>query len=280
MAAAGQYAQKRRFVGRSVDAQLASKSLLAVLLIGLFPLHVFSTTFTLLNNCPYQIWPGVTGTPSLGTGGFALAPGQSTVLNPSPGWSGRVWARTGCRFDQSSGQGSCTTGDCGGVLECRGAGGAPPVTLAEFTLGNTDFYDVSLVDGYNLPLAVSTSGVTANAAASRGSSTTVPCATAGCTSNALLRNGGGGTCPTQLVQTDSAGQAVACRSACEAFAAPQYCCTGAYSTPQTCGPSSYSQLFKSACPTAYSYAYDDPSSTFTCSGAAGYIITFCPTSSK
>lgn len=32
--------------------------------------------------------------------------------------------------------------------------GVPPATLAEFTLsgdGNTDFYDISIVDGYNLP---------------------------------------------------------------------------------------------------------------------------------
>ncbi|MCI07889.1 thaumatin-like protein 1-like, partial [Trifolium medium] len=33
------------------------------------------------------------------------------------------------------------------------------------------------------------------------------------------------------------------------------------------------------CPKAYSYAYDDASSTFTCSGA-DYSITFCPTSSS
>lgn len=258
-----------------------------VLFLGLSPLHALCTTFTLVNSCPYQIWPGVSGTPPLGAGGFALAPGQSSVLNPSPGWSGRIWARTGCSFDQGTGQGPCATGDCGGMLECKGAGGAPPVTLAEFTLGERDFYDVSLVDGYNLPVAVSTTGVvsgsgaaasTASAAASSGSGT-VACATAGCTSNALLGSSGGGTCPAQLIQTNSAGQAVACRSACEAFAAPQYCCTGPYSTPQTCGPSSYSQLFKSACPTAYSYAYDDPSSTFTCSGASGYTVTFCPSAS-
>ncbi|KAH0973543.1 hypothetical protein GBA52_025699 [Prunus armeniaca] len=36
----------------------------------------------------------------------------------------------------------------------------------------------------------------------------------------------------------------------------------------------YSQLFKSACPKSYSYAYDDASSTFTCTGA-DYTITFC-----
>lgn len=256
-------------------------SLFLVLLLGLSPLSVLSTIFTLVNSCSYQIWPGVSGTPPLGAGGFALAPGQTTTLNPPPGWSGRFWGRTGCAFDENTGQGACATGDCGGVLECKGAGGAPPVTLAEFTLGDKDFYDVSLVDGYNMPLTVGVNGVAATdvaATGSGGSGGTVACATAGCTSNVLLAGNGGASCPAQLIQTDSAGQAVACRSACEAFAAPQFCCTGAYSTPQTCFPSSYSQLFKSACPTAYSYAYDDPSSTFTCSGAAGYTITFCPTS--
>ena len=40
------------------------------------------------------------------------------------------------------------------------------------------------------------------------------------------------------------------------------------------------EIFKSACPTAYSYPYDDAASTFTCSGSSsvgvGYTITFCP----
>ncbi|KAI5079995.1 hypothetical protein GOP47_0005474 [Adiantum capillus-veneris] len=204
-------------------------SLAFMLLLGFSPVSVLCVTFTLVNSCSYQIWPGISGTPPLGAGGFALAPGQSTVLNPAPG---------------------------------------------------------CLVDGYNMPLTVSANGaaldVVATAGNAGGTATTVACATAGCTSNLLLAGAGAGgaaTCPAQLIQTNSAGQAVACRSACEAFADPQYCCTGAFSTPQTCGPSWYSQLFKSACPTAYSYAYDDPSSTFTCNGAAGYTITFCPSSS-
>ena len=36
-------------------------------------------------------------------------------------------------------------------------GGQPPATLAEFTLngwGNQDYYDVSLVDGYNLQMSI------------------------------------------------------------------------------------------------------------------------------
>jgi hypothetical protein len=81
-------------------------------------------------------------------------------------------------------------------------------------------------------------------------------------------------CPTEL-KVMSNGGGVACKSACEAFGDPQYCCSGTYASPDTCKPSSYSQFFKSACPRAYSYAYDDGTSTFTCD-STDYIISFCP----
>ena len=71
------------------------------------------------------------------------------------------------------------------------------------------------------------------------------------------------------------GPAQACRSACEAFGRPEYCCSGDYGNPDTCRPSVYSQMFKTACPRSYSYAYDDATSTFTCT-ATDYSITFCP----
>jgi hypothetical protein len=80
-------------------------------------------------------------------------------------------------------------------------------------------------------------------------------------------------CPKEL-QVERGGT-VACRSACEAFGQDQYCCSGAYATPAACRPTAYSSIFKSACPRAYSYAYDDGSSTFTCHSAAGYTIAFC-----
>lgn len=82
-----------------------------------------------------------------------------------------------------------------------------------------------------------------------------------------------------MISSNNGGEeSVACKSACEAFGDPQYCCSGAYGSPDTCKPSSYSQFFKSACPRAYSYAYDDGTSTFTCA-SADYTITFCPTPS-
>ena len=75
--------------------------------------------------------------------------------------------------------------------------------------------------------------------------------------------------------------AVACQSACEAFGTAQYCCSGEYGSPGTCRPSAYSQFFKNACPRAYSYAYDDATSTFTCAGGvSAYAIAFCPSTTR
>lgn len=103
------------------------------------------------------MWPGIqpsAGKPILARGGFKLPPNKAYRLNMPAGWSGRVWGRHGCAFD-AAGRGRCATGDCGGSLFCNGIGGTPPATLAEITLGNEqDFYDVSLVDGYNLAISV------------------------------------------------------------------------------------------------------------------------------
>ncbi|XP_065868628.1 thaumatin-like protein 1 [Euphorbia lathyris] len=217
-------------------------------------------TFTFANKCEYTVWPGIlanAGSPRLDSTGFELPQDSSRSFQAPTGWSGRFWARTGCSFDDS-GSGSCLTGDCGsGQVECNGLGAAPPATLAEFTLGSggQDFYDVSLVDGYNLPMIVEGSG---------GSGM---CASTGCSTD-LNTN-----CPAEL----RVGEGNACKSACEAFGSPEYCCSGAFNTPATCKPSVYSEMFKSACPRSYSYAYDDATSTFTCTGA-DYTVTFCPSS--
>lgn len=187
--------------------------------------------------------------------GFRLNPGQTINIEAPKGWSGRFWARRGCSFDRA-GKGTCTTGDCGGVQNCSGAGGEPPATLAEFTLDSPlDFYDVSLVDGYNLPISIIPSGGSGN------------CKSVNCVSDLNQ------ICPASL-QVKKNGVVVGCKSACLAFNKPEYCCTGDYGTPDTCKPSNYSRVFKSSCPTAYSYAYDDATSTFTCQGA-NYSITFC-----
>ncbi|CAH9142414.1 unnamed protein product [Cuscuta epithymum] len=217
------------------------------------------------NKCEQTIWPGIlsnAGVAPLDITGFSLERGESKTISAPSSWGGRLWGRTQCTED-SAGQFSCVTGDCGsGKEECAGGNAAPPATLAEFTLdgsGGMDFYDVSLVDGYNLPMLVVPQG---------GSGAN--CSATGC------RVDVNGLCPSALKVTSSEGDMVACKSACEAFGDPEYCCSGAFGTPDACKPSSYSMMFKGACPSAYSYAYDDRTSTFTCSGAPDYVITFCP----
>ncbi|XP_021801304.1 thaumatin-like protein 1b [Prunus avium] len=226
-----------------------------------------SATFTITNKCSNTIWPGIlsnAGTDQLTTTGFALNSGESNTFSVPTSWSGRLWGRTLCSQDSTTGKFTCLTGDCGSsAVECAGGGAAPPATLAEFTLngaGGLDFYDVSLVDGYNLPMTVVPEDGTGG-----------NCTTTGCV---VDLNAG---CPSELKVTAS-DEGLACKSACEAFGDPQYCCSGAYATPDTCKPSSYSQFFKNACPKAYSYAYDDGTSTFTCA-SANYLITFCPSPS-
>ncbi|CAK9148293.1 unnamed protein product [Ilex paraguariensis] len=225
---------------------------------------ISSATFTIVNKCNYPVWPGIltnAGVAPLQTTGFALQKGESKTINAPSSWGGRLWGRTQCSED-STGKFTCVTGDCGsGKVDCAGAGAAPPATLAEFTLdgsGGMDFYDVSLVDGYNLPMLVVPQGGTG-----------VNCRATGCVVDL------NGACPSELKVTSNDGAVAGCKSACVAFNQEQYCCSGAYNSPDICKPSSYSQVFKNACPSAYSYAYDDKTSTFTCAGA-DYLISFCP----
>jgi hypothetical protein len=87
-------------------------------------------------------------------------------------------------------------------------------------------------------------------------------------------------CPTELRVGDG-GAAVACKSACEAFGTAEHCCHGEHGNPNACWPTAYSQFFKKSCPRAYSYAYDDATSTFTCAGGGtSYAITFCPSTTR
>ncbi|KAL5791172.1 hypothetical protein ACOSQ2_006060 [Xanthoceras sorbifolium] len=245
---------------------LLTITLLSVLYLS-FTSEVEPASFKIVNKCKRTIWPGLlsgAGTAQLPTTGFALKSGKSRTVTIPKSWSGRIWGRTLCTQRAGNQTFSCVTADCGsGRLECAGGGAAPPATLAEFTLngaGGLDFYDVSLVDGYNLPMLVLPKG-------GKGGG----CAATGCLVDL------NGACPAELrvATRGRTGGGVACRSACEAFGDPRYCCSEAYATPDTCAPSVYSLFFKHACPRAYSYAYDDKTSTYTCA-SADYIIVFCP----
>lgn len=164
----------------------------------------------------------------------------------------------------------------GNRIECNGAGGVPPVSLAEMTFkgaGGLDYYDVSLVDGYNLPVRMTPVGGFVSSGNGNGR---YDCKPAGCVADLNAR------CPAELAVKAAGGYTVACKSACARFNTDEYCCRGAHNRPETCKSSSwphnYPATFKSACPDAYSYAYDDTTSTFTCRGnpSTSYDVTFCP----
>lgn len=83
------------------------------------------------------------------------------------------------------------------------------------------------------------------------------CTTAGCGND--LNPG----CPDNLKVVDG-GNVVACKSSCVVTNSDLDCCRGPNGQPDTCHPSPSCSYFKSNCPGAYCYAYDDGTSTFTC----------------
>ncbi|KAM1753854.1 hypothetical protein FF2_006237 [Malus domestica] len=219
---------------------------------------------TVVNNCPFPIWPAIqpnSGHPVLERGGFFLKPfNHRSFPAPIQPWSGRIWARTHCT--QKGPRLSCLTGDCGGRLQCNGAGGAAPSTLAQIDLhqgGPRDLfsYGVSLVDGFNVPMTV-----TPHKGQGR-------CPVVGCKADLLA------TCPNRLKVKSPKG-VVACKSGCEAFGTDKLCCRNHYNSPQTCRASSYSQFFKHACPTTFTFAYDSPPLMHQCSSPRELKVIFCP----
>nr|ANC28052.1 thaumatin-like protein [Polyporus umbellatus] len=252
------------------------KGLVAVVALALTA-SAAGRTFTVYNQCPFTIWPAIFTDLNVGSAvpsqpnGWQQAAFQSVSFNVPNNWrSGRIWARRDCNFNSGTpGPNSCLDGGCNGGLVCdpHTGTGVPPASLAEFTLGTNgapDNYDVSLVDGYNLPIRINNNK---------------NCPVADCPVDL------GPNCPAPLKGPfDSTGFPVGCKSACVAgLGGPvnnPNCCTGTHNTPQTC-PSSgvaYYSYFKTNCPRAYAYAYDDASSLYQCPSnlAADYTITFCP----
>ncbi|KAI1789072.1 Osmotin thaumatin-like protein [Ganoderma leucocontextum] len=239
---------------------------------------VTARTFTVVNKCSYTVWPGLFTDLNVGTAvpdqptGWEQTSGQTVSFTVPDNWTaGRIWGRRNCDFTTNPGPNSCLDGGCNGGLECDKATGTgvPPATVAEFTFagsGNQDWYDVSLVDGFNIPMSVTNN---------QG------CSVADCPVD-LNAN-----CPSELAgPTDSSGTVVGCKSACVAGLGDQTnnpnCCTGTHNTAATCPTSGVQDytFFKTNCPNSYAYAYDEASGTalWTCdsSKAADYTVTFCP----
>ncbi|HXT92238.1 MAG TPA: thaumatin family protein [Trebonia sp.] len=224
---------------------------------------------TFVNDMAQTIWVAAApnaNTPLAATG-WVLPAGQSVTITTPNNLNTRFWGRTGCSFN-SAGAGHCETGDCGGQFQCKGWG-TIPATLAEVNFDawdNLDFYDVSMVDGANLPMFIN---ITKSSGGTKDKISQNGCVAAGCTKPV--------NCPSALAV--KAGSAVVgCISACARLGGDQYCCQGPYSSRAACNPTTwpvdYAAVFKSAEPYAYSYVDDDATSVFTCSGVCDYRITF------
>ncbi|PAV19208.1 thaumatin [Pyrrhoderma noxium] len=210
--------------------------------------------------------------PNFATGWEAQAFTAVSFTVPNNWKAGRIWGRRNCDFSVNPGPNSCATGGCNGGLLCdpHTGTGVPPATVAEWTLegdGNRDFYDVSLVDGYDLPMRITNN---------------VGCPVADCPVDL------GPNCPDVLKGPfDSTGFPLGCKSACEANldgnqADSANCCSGSHNTPATCPASgvAFYSYFKGNCPNSYAYAFDESSGTalWTCDSGlnADYTLTFCP----
>lgn len=126
----------------------------------------------------------------------------------------RFWGCTGCVFPMS-----CTTGVCENVQNIT-----PPVTMVEYSVNeaeNVDFYKISLIGGFNIPISFKPSNP--------------KCQTIACSSDITAN------CPAELKASG------ACMSACTVYNTSRYCCTGDYSGNNCC-PTNYSRFFKTLPP--------------------------------
>ena len=87
-----------------------------ILAIVAAPVAAQTRTFTVKNNCSETVWAAGSGSTvpvfnGTSSGGIELLPGASATTTVPDTWSaGRIWGRRNCTFD-SSGKGSCSTGD-------------------------------------------------------------------------------------------------------------------------------------------------------------------------
>jgi hypothetical protein len=205
------------------------------------------------NRCSYAIWNFVSdGNKNIFPNSvpFKMEPNTTIVVGWPDTFSGRIWPRSEC------------TGDAG-ALKCAQKGAD---TLVEFTLTKgfaSDWYDISLVDGFTIPAGILQLDVpwTSRPDYVVGGvlGTNEICGSPICAVD-LNPN-----CPASQQQKDANGKIVGCKSGPKNSEAAKY--------------------LKAGCPTSYSYDFDDPQSLFRCptavqnggKGAKDYDVIYCPT---
>ena len=118
---------------------------------------------SVVNNCPYSVWLATTpnfGIDPLPDGVVRLNNGERHIYQISDrGWAGRFWPKINC---DGSGE-ACEFGQSS--PPCPANGCQPPAdTKIEFNFPpapytDASWYDISLVDGYSLPMTISPRGI-------------------------------------------------------------------------------------------------------------------------
>lgn len=242
---------------------------------------------SVFNNCPYSTWLATTpnnGVNPLPGGTVRLDPGQRyTYQIPNGGWAGRFWPKTGCNGEGTN----CEFGDSS--PPCPADGCQPPAdTKIEFFFPpqpptSDSWYDISLVDGYSLPMKIVPRGGESGA-----------CVTTSCDMSlaACPQDETSGLGDLRIIKN---GKTVACLSPCKKWNYPppygfgndeqvppgvDMCCPTPPIQPAQCssGPvinTKYVNLVHSSCPSAYSYAYDDFAGLHNCPGDKSFDVTIC-----
>lgn len=207
----------------------------SILFVTAVMVHGDGRSITVKNNCPEKISVGVlTNGNSNPDERFDLNSQGSRTINKPESWGGRLF-----------GQPSCVGADAKGP-HCGNAGAANPATLAEFFFkghNNKDYYDISLVDGYNIPASIEPQG------GQGGGGDGKNCGKSDCKQLP--------DCPPNLAIKDGSGKVIGCQSSCSKTGDPQHCCVGQYDGPDKCKADKQAQNVKKACPDSYSFAYDD-----------------------
>jgi hypothetical protein len=214
----------------AIETKIFMRSIVTTLVLFCLCLQVTVASKKLVfqNNCKQTVTAGLLGSSTQGVQNYNVHRGQSHTLTLPNNWSGRAWGRYQC---YSSKRRSNAT-------QCGAPGTPNPASLAEFTFGayaGLDFYDLSMVDGYNMPIKITPVGTKQGSNKyDRGSPT--------CSS---LPH-----CPSRLTVKGLDGKLLGCQSDCSKYGGDQYCCGGKYGHGN-CG-GAYAPMIKKKCPTAYS----------------------------
>jgi hypothetical protein len=136
------------------------------------------------------------------------------------------------------------------------------------------YYDISLVDGYNLPLAIEVILDGTSPSQPLPNTTNPSCVGSiqGFAQTPFNPYSSGRSFLNTTSQTP-----LPFESDISASDISKWCrCTGKYGSAKKCHANYYAIEAKKVCPDAYSYAFDDASSTFTAPTGSGFEVIFCP----